>query len=458
MVFKLTRILCKFSFAGVVVLMAFAASMILFGSSGLETRTNSLGAERLVGWEPLPEAGAVCELLPVSAMLPPLQRSTSTGAATAATDESIREEVAKRQPIRTIRDPHAAPAGIAVDPVRNEVVIADENQFGVHVYDRMENTPPRATMSEPKRLIRGENTFLEYACSVYIDPANGEIYAVNNDTMNWVPVFGRDAKGDAAPIRKLATPHTTFGIAADEQEQELFFTIQDDHAVVVFKKTAKDDDPAVRTLQGPRTLLADPHGIALDPKTGLIYVSNWGSNNRRVTPPEGPEKPNWPIGRDHNIPSSGKFDAPSITVYPKGAKGDTQPLRVIQGPKTDFNWPTALAVHPERGELFVANDTGDSVAVFRTDANGDVAPIRVLKGPQTLIRNPTGVALDLKNNELWVANFGSHAATVFKVDASGNAAPLRVIRTGPLDAPAPMLGNPHTIAFDTKRGELLVGN
>jgi DNA-binding beta-propeller fold protein YncE len=133
-------------------------------------------------------------------------------------------------------------------------------------------------------------------------------------------------------------------------------------------------------------------------------------------------------------------------------------LRIIQGSRAQFNWPTALAVHSGRGELFVANDTGDSVAVFRADAQGDAAPIRVLQGPRTLIKNPTGVAVDERNGELWVANFGTHSATVFKIDASGNVAPLRVIRTGPLDTPAPMLGNPHTIAFDTKRGELLVGN
>jgi DNA-binding beta-propeller fold protein YncE len=115
-------------------------------------------------------------------------------------------------------------------------------------------------------------------------------------------------------------------------------------------------------------------------------------------------------------------------------------------------------VHPERGELFVANDTGHNVSVFRVTDNGDVAPIRVIKGPQTMIQNPTGVFVDVKNNELWVANFGSHAATVFPIDAEGNVVPKRVIRSGPADAPAPMLGNPHTVAFDSKREEILVAN
>jgi 6-phosphogluconolactonase (cycloisomerase 2 family) len=123
-----------------------------------------------------------------------------------------------------------------------------------------------------------------------------------------------------------------------------------------------------------------------------------------------------------------------------------------------MDWPTSLAVHPDRGELFVANDTGDSVIVFSVDAEGDVAPIRVIKGPRTMINNPTGVTLDLKNNELWVANFGSHAATVFPVDAEGDVTPKRVIRSGPVDAPSPMLSNAHTVAYDSNREEILVAN
>ena len=145
-------------------------------------------------------------------------------------------------------------------------------------------------------------------------------------------------------------------------------------------------------------------------------------------------------------------------MYRKDAQGDVAPLRVIQGPKTLMNWPTAIAVHPDRGEIFVANDTADLVTVYRADANGDAAPIRVIKGPRTMIKSPTGVAVDLKNNELWVTNFGSHSATVFPIDAAGDTVPKRVIRSGPADAPSPMLSNPHTIAYDTKRDQLLVSN
>ena len=458
-------------------------------SRGATRQTKVIGSDRLVSVEPLAETdGQMCvpesvaaspELIaslrqenllsaqrqtasPLTALLRQ-QRSGSTGAAAASIPprpgNSVKSQVAARKPVSTIRDPRNAFAGLAIDPIRNEVVIAEENNFSLLVYDRLENTPARAALSEPKRMIQGEKTFLEYACSVYIDPETGNIYGINNDTLNWMTVFDRDARGNASPSRKLHTPHTTFGIVADEDKQELLMTIQDDHAVVTFKKNAKDQDAPVRLLQGPRTLMADPHGIALDSKTGLIYVTNWGTNQeRKYDVPWRYGKVNWPVGRNNNIPGSGKINPPSITVYHKDDKGDVAPLRVIQGPRTGLNWPTSIAVHPDRGELFVANDTADTVTVYRTDSNGDAVPIRVLKGPRSMIKNPTGVALDLKNNELWVANFGSHSATVFPVDAAGDPVPRRVIRSGPVESPSPMLSNPHTIAYDSKRDELLVSN
>jgi DNA-binding beta-propeller fold protein YncE len=433
-------------------------------------QTKIIGSERLVSVEPLSQNdGQLClsddalNPLLMATLLPQQQpRSAAPAAAPGPPprpSNAVKADVAKRQPINTIRDPRNAFAGLFVDSARNEVVIAEENNFSLLVYDRMENTPPRAALSEPKRTIQGENTFLEYACSVYVDPATGDIYGINNDTLNWMTVFGRDAKGNVAPYRKLHTPHTTFGIVADEETQELLMTIQDDHAVSVFKKTAKDQDAPIRLLQGPKTLMADPHGIALDTKTGLIYVTNWGTvQDRKYDVPWRYGKANWPVGRNNNIPGSGKILPPSITVYRKDASGDTAPLRVISGPKTLLDWPTSIAVHPDRGEIFVANDTNDTVTVYRSDANGDVAPIRILKGPRSMIKNPTGVALDLKNNELWVSNFGSHSATVYPVDASGDPVPKRVIRSGPADDPSPMFSNPHTVAYDSKRDQLLVSN
>jgi DNA-binding beta-propeller fold protein YncE len=356
---------------------------------------------------------------------------------------------------------------VAVDPVNDEVVFADENLFSVLVYDRTENTPPSARLSEPKRVIGGLRTKVEFQCGIYIDPDNGDIYAVNNDTVNTLVIFSRDAQGDVPPDRELYTPHSTFGIAVDESAQEMFFTIQVDSAVVVYRKHAEREESPVRLLQGENTRLADPHGIAIDVKNQLMFVSNWGSTHsvvpERQSPARGiggevPIKPNWPLPRAHAIPGSGRNVPPSITVYPLKASGNVRPLRVIEGAKTQLNWPAHIFMDEERGELYVANDMDNSVLVFDSSATGNVAPKRMLKGPKTLLKNPTGIFVDFKNDELWVANFGNHSATVYRRGVSGDTAPLRIIRSGPLEEPALGIGNPHPVAYDSKRDQLLVPN
>jgi DNA-binding beta-propeller fold protein YncE len=352
-----------------------------------------------------------------------------------------------------------------VDVSHNEVILAAENNLSLMIHDRTQNTPP-TVRSEPRRIIHGLNTELEFVCGVYADPASGDVYAINNDTLNKLAVFSRKANGNAVPDRYLEVPQGTFGIAVDEKSQELMLTVEDDSAVVTFRKTAKEKDSPIRILQGNHTMMANPHGIAHDPKTDLIYVTNFGNVNKNVHPETGPWEGTtgrgvgraiWPAGRNYSVPGTGEFRPPSITVYSRTAEWDSPPLHIIQGPRTQLNWPAAVAVDPDRGELYVANDTTSSILVFKADANGDVAPLRVLTGPKTLIKNPTGVAVDLKNQELWVTNLSSHNATVYKLGSSGDTPPLRVIRGAPGNVETPTFINSR-IAFDTKRDELLVAS
>jgi DNA-binding beta-propeller fold protein YncE len=154
----------------------------------------------------------------------------------------------------------------------------------------------------------------------------------------------------------------------------------------------------------------------------------------------------------------GRFELPSINIYARGASGNTRPLRVIKGPRTQLNWPSHVAVHEGRGEIFVANDADDSVLVFRISDGGDAAPARVIKGSRANIRNPTGIAVDARNGELWVASMGNYTAAVFPITAAGNVAPLRTIRGGPASQVGLMIGNPGAVGYDRKRQEILVPN
>ena len=87
-----------------------------------------------------------------------------------------------------------------------------------------------------------------------------------------------------APHRKIHTPHGAFGIAVDDEHQEMMVSVEHDNAVVAYKKNAGTDDAPIRLIQGDKTLLADPHGMAFDTKDDLLFVANHGST-ASVRPP-----------------------------------------------------------------------------------------------------------------------------------------------------------------------------
>lgn len=422
----------------------------------------------------LPEAREACAFLtsyhePPEVCLPPSEMVVAASFQTRAGSASAERSALRGAPPREIRDLYPSFSGIAVDPVRNEVVVTDENLQQIMFYRRTENNAAQE-IAKPTRVIgtganspedkRASKTNIEFQAGVYVEPRSGDVYGVNNDSHDSMVVFSRAASGNVAPDRELEIPHGAFGIAVDEGNQELFLSIQHDSAVVVFRKAASGNEAPIRLLQGGRTRLANPHGIALDPRSGLIFVTNQGSVSSRYPPEQGGRNrpANLPLLRDAAVPGSGRMLPPAITVHSKTASGDTAPIRVIEGPRTRLNWPTAIAVDPERRELYVANDAGESILVFDATAQGNVEPRRVLTGPRTGVKNPTGLALDMQNRELWVANFGNHTATVYPLAAQGDVAPLRTIRSAPAGTPSQMIGNPGGVAFDTRREEILVPN
>jgi len=415
------------------------------------------GYPQFVSVQPLPPLemeAEMCEYVPASspARLAFALQQDRTAPAAAGARQSV---VLERPPARVIRDPHPTFSAVAVDPINNEIGVQDENLFQIVAYDRMTNTPPRATMSEPKRVIGGHETKIEFNCGLYIDPKTGDIYSVNNDTIDTLTIFSRNARGNVHPDRELETPHRTYGIAVDEASEELFLTVQHPPMVVVYHKYAKGDDQPVRVLRGNRTGLEDAHGLSLDTKNGWMFVANYGN---AAAYEDGGGNSLAGGGSARIAPGSGKYEPPSITVHPIKASGDTPPLRTIKGPNTQLNWPAHIFVDEEHGELFVTNDGTDSILVFRVTDSGNVAPTRVLRGPKTQIKNPTGVYVDKVNDEVVVANMGNHRATVYPRAAQGDTPPLRTIRAAPEGTPALQIGNPGAVAYDSKRDEILVPN
>jgi 6-phosphogluconolactonase (cycloisomerase 2 family) len=344
--------------------------------------------------------------------------------------------------LRTVADTDPTYSAIAVDVNSNEVILQDNNRWSYRVFNRLDNTQPGQAMTQPKRLVQGEKTSLQFNNGLYVDPNNGDIYSVESDTGDKMVVFPREADGNVEPKRILKTPHRVYNIAVDETKSELFVTVEYPPEIVIYRKGAGGNEQPVRRIRGDRTGLDAPHGIAVDEKNQLLYVNTWGHHS------------------NYRIPGTGRFYPPAIKVYPLNATEDTPPVRMITGDKTQLNWPAAMKLNPDTGDLYVANDIGQSVLVFKNaaTAEGNVAPVRVLKGDKTRLKNPTGVFLDRKNQELWVSNLGNASATAYPLTANGNVAPVRIIRSAPEGKRSLLFGRTAAVAYDSKREQLLVPN
>jgi len=439
-------------------------SSTLGGVPGVTPRNPTVSL-RLISAEALAMEGEMCELSPGTGNPAVAAAAFQTAARQAGTPVRL-----GRPPLGVLaEDPYATFGAIAVDPVRNEITVSGSHAGRIMVYDRLANTPPTATLTEPKRIIAGSKARIDRNCGIYVDPKNGDLYATSLDVQDMLVVHPYGAHGDVPPARTLRTPPRNVSIAVDEETQEMFLPTQYPAAVVVYRKMAEGNEAALRILEGKHTQLVDPNAVVVDSKNGLLYVGNntstsdTGGWTRPTFLAPGNPYPRWQVpnrgdGGRLVIAGTGRFELPAITVYPRTASGDTPPLRVIKGPRTQIKWIARIDLDVERQELFVANDSDHSILVFRATDSGDVAPIRVLKGPRTGLKNPTDVRVDTKNNEIVVANAGNHSATVYPRAASGNVAPLRTIRSAPAGMLSPMLVGPGALSYDKKRDEILVPN
>jgi DNA-binding beta-propeller fold protein YncE len=358
-------------------------------------------------------------------------------------------------PSRVVSDPYPTLHSVAVDSEHNRVVMSDPNRHGLWVYDRLAHSNGDEAVT-PRAGIRGPATGMMFVAGVTLDPGRREIYSVDNDIGDRMMVFDYEDNGNVKPKRVLHVPHQSWGISINHKRDELAITVEEPRMIAIYRREARAYERPKRVIRGSKTGLGDPRGVFFDPQHDELIVANHGNQGGRPAP----DGATVGVGRsrEDSPPSGGRFEAPSLTVYPGDANGNVEPTRRIQGPTTRLNWPMALDLDLTHDEIAVANNGDSSVLVFRRTDTGDVAPVRAIKGARTGITGPMGVALDLKNDELWVSNYGDHTALVFARTANGDVAPKRVLRNAPAGSATVGFGNPGAVAFDTKRDEILVPN
>ena len=378
---------------------------------------------------------------------------------------------------RMVVDPYPALNGIAVDPQNDVVIASDPNRKSLLLYDRTRNAAENG-QTRPVRQIIGPATYIGMVASVVVDSQRREIFTANNDIEDTVVVMPYAAKGNAAPKRVLSVPHQAWGLALGKSTDELAVTAEIFNAVVFYRREAKGVEAPVRVIRGPKTRLADPHGIYWDDANGEIGVASHG-NFRGVIHNSGggcapgplaaksdstksetaePESSKSESPKSETAEEGGEFRRPSISIFSANAKDDQGPLRTIEGDATKLDWPMGIAEDSDHNTIVVSNNGDNSILIFDRQRGGNVAPVRIIRGERTGINRPMGLAVDAKNGEIWISNYGDHTALAFDSAANGNIAPKRILRSAPAGAATPGFGNPMALAYDTKRSQILVPN
>jgi DNA-binding beta-propeller fold protein YncE len=364
-------------------------------------------------------------------------------------------------PVRMVMDPYPSFNGVVVDPVTDLVMMSDTNRKSLLVYKRTVGSPTSKEPAAPVQQIMGPETGIGFVAGVAMDPVHRELFTVNNDVEDRMVVFDYDSRGNVKPKRLLYVPHQSWGIAFAPKRDVIALSVQTPNMYVVFRRDAQRLDAPVRSVRGPHTEMADPHGIYFDETHNEVFVANHGNFRpgeliTSYTAYDARESRQERTGNAFSETARGRFVASSLTVYDGDAKGDVAPLRTITGPVSQIDWPMGVAVDEVNNEIVVANNGDNSVLVFARTANGNVQPKRVIRGAATGIKGPMGVAI--AKDEIWVANFGDHTALVFPRLAAGNVAPRRILRNAPAGRETSGFGNPYSVAYDTKRQEILVPN
>lgn len=264
------------------------------------------------------------------------------------------EAIGNAKPARVFSVPHQA-WGLALGRSSDEIAVSVEILNAVVFYRR-----EARGVEAPLRVIRGTNTGLADPHGVYWDEAHNEIGVANhgnfrglvkNTGSGCVPTSGGDVTTEAGQFQPPS--------------------------MTIYSSNAKDDARPLRTIQGPRTKLDWPMGIAEDPVHNAIVVANNGDN--------------------------------SILIFDRSSSGDVAPVRTIHGNRTGINRPMGLAVDPKNGEIWVSNYGDHTALAFDSAANGNVAPRRVIRSapagtPTPGFGNPMALAYDCKREEILVPN------------------------------------------------------
>jgi DNA-binding beta-propeller fold protein YncE len=262
------------------------------------------------------------------------------------------------KPKRVLDVPHQA-WGLSISPERNELAVSVESSRQIVIYRKgAEGHEP------PLRTIRGPKTGLGDPHGVFLDGKNNEIIVANHGNQGGrqpapgdaparqrgtrvsepqpivggrfdepsITVYNAEAKGDAAPIRRIQGEKTglnwPMAIDVDRTRNEIAVANNGDSSIRIFRRTDTGDVAPIRIIKGPATKIAGPMGVAYDLRNNEVWVANYG---------------------DH-----------TALVFSNTTSGNVAPKRILRNapagsPTVGFGNPGAVAYDSKRDEILVPN-------------------------------------------------------------------------------------------------------
>jgi hypothetical protein len=178
--------------------------------------------------------------------------------------------------------------------------------------------------------------------------------------------------------------------------------------VLVYAAGSTGNVAPIADINGPKTNLYSPSGVAVSPLNGDIYVANQTN------------------GKSHTPEYRGY-----VLIFPPNATGDTPPIGVIAGGETNLDDPIGIAFDAS-GKLYVANSLGrKGIDVFAAGSTGDVAPTQIIAGTATQLVQVQQAVPDASLNvhavSFGAGEYGKSVVLTFAAGANGNVAPLQQI-------------------------------
>ena len=258
------------------------------------------------------------------------------------------------KPVRVFSVPHQA-WGLALSDAAGQIAVTVEVQNTIAFYRRQVKG-----VEAPLKIIRGQDTGLADPHGIYWDEAHNEIGVANHGNFRGVV---KNTGGGCSP---------SFVVEDEAEAGE-----SRPPSIRIFAARARDNTKPLRVIQGSKTALDWPMGVAYDAQHDAIVVANNGDS--------------------------------SILVFGRNSDGDVAPLRVIRGDRTGISHPMGVAVDLQKGEIWVSNWGDHSALAFDSAAHGNVPPKRTIRSapagtPTPGFGNPMALAYDSKRDELLVPN------------------------------------------------------